>query len=132
MNKQEKLYPIGTKFWVRYLYDPNESYERSQESMLMESPDNENKIDIIQLTEYYAGYIDGSVVKPFNDKNGLTYNYLKQNLEKQCYGKIVEFRILEDEPLPDNKSIDEIEKSPTNTKNRKKEGLCFIGAKIRV
>ena len=87
------LYFAGTKFMVDYIFD---GYQKSHEAILAQVFDDEFVFQVIAISEYEAGNIDGFIHKEFENIHAVTYDFLFKEAENMIYSKILKLEIIDD------------------------------------
>lgn len=93
MKESDKLYYRGTIFDVSYEWD---GWQESHRAILAELHEDDFVFQVIQINEHHAGCVDGWIHLQFEHVNAVTYDFLYQELLKQCYPIIHKLEMVEE------------------------------------
>ena len=92
-NPKAKVYFAGTKFKIDYIFDGR---QKCHEAILAQVFDEDLAFQVIAISEYEAGNIDGFIRKQFENAYAVTYDYLFREAEEMIYSKILKLEITDD------------------------------------
>jgi len=93
MEEKEVLYFAGTKIRIEYIYD---GHHKCHDAILAQIFEEDFVFQIIAISEYEAGLIDGYIRRQFKDIHAVTYDYLYKESEEMIYSKIIKLEIFDD------------------------------------
>ena len=91
MEKSDRIYYRGTILEVSYEW---EGRHECHQAILAELHEEDFAFQVIQINEYHAGCVDGWIHNQFEGVLAVTYDFLFEELKKQCYSQLYDLKII--------------------------------------
>ena len=94
MEKSDRIYYRGTIIEVSYEW---EGRHECHQAILAELNEEDFAFQVIQINEFHAGCIDGWIHNQFEGVVAVTYDFLFEELKKQCYSQLYDLKIINED-----------------------------------
>ena len=94
MEKSDRIYYRGTIIEVSYEW---EGRQECHQAILAELNEEGFAFQVIQINEYHAGCIDGWIHNQFEGVVAVTYDFLFEELKRQCYDQLYDLKIISED-----------------------------------
>ena len=94
MEKSDRIYYRGTIIEVSYEW---EGRHECHQAILAELHEEGFAFQVIQINEYHAGCVDGWIHNQFEGVLAVTYDFLFEELKKQCYSQLYDLKIINED-----------------------------------
>ena len=94
MEKSDRIYYRGTIIEVSYEW---EGRHECHQAILAELNEEDFVFQVIQINEHHAGCIDGWIHNQFEGVVAVTYDFLFEELKKQCYSQLYDLKIINED-----------------------------------
>lgn len=94
MGKTDRIYYRGTIIEVSYKW---EGRRECHQAILAELHEDGFVFQVIQINEHHAGCIDGWLHNQFESVVAVTYDFLFEELKRQCYSQLYDLKIISED-----------------------------------